>query len=300
MPHRASLVAGHFYDADPVRLRAAIQARLGSTPTRLAPAMAAALLHAGVDPKVLAAPDAVQEKPLARLIVLPHAGHMYCGEVLGQTLARVRLPSRLILLCPNHNGAGAPLAVWPDGAWATPLGELPVDAELAAELCTHQLFTPDCSAHLGEYSLEVILPFLQVHSPDARIVPVCLHCAPNILEAAAAVIAACVRRATARGDEVGLVVSSDMNHFADEAHGTALDALALAQLCRLDPVGLFNTVQAERISMCGVLPATLALFAARDLGIARPRLASYATSAKASGDASRVVGYAGFYAEAAG
>ena len=300
MPRRASLVAGHFYDADPVRLRAAIDTWLGAAPTRLAPAMTVALLHAGVNPNILATPEPAQEKPLARLIVLPHAGHLYCGEVLGQTLSRVRLPSRLILLCPSHTGVGAPLAVWPDGAWATPLGEVPVDAELAASLCVHSLFTPDCSAHLGEHSLEVILPFLQIHSPDARIVPVCLHCAPHVLESAAAVIAACVRHAATKGDEVGLVISTDMNHFADEARSIALDALALAQLCLMDPVGLFNTVQAERISMCGVLPATLGLFAAHKLGMTRPRLASYATSAKASGDASRVVGYAGFYAEAAG
>ena len=49
----------------------------------------------------------------------------------------------------------------------------------------------------------------------------------------------------------------------------------------------------KRISMCGIVPAMIGLLACAGLGAAHARLAAYDTSARVSGDASRVVGYAG-------
>jgi AmmeMemoRadiSam system protein B len=44
--------------------------------------------------------------------------------------------------------------------------------------------------------------------------------------------------------------------------------------------------------MCGYIPATVALIAARALGATRATIVGYATSADAGGDRGRVVGYA--------
>ena len=95
---------------------------------------------------------------------------------------------------------------------------------------------------------------------------------------------------------MALVVSSDMNHYATHERTLELDEHALAPLLRLDPDGLARTVFAERISMCGVCPMAMALIAARKRGAAHTRLTRHTTSAAASGDTSRVVGYAGVYA----
>lgn len=45
-------------------------------------------------------------------LILPHAGHVYCGRVLGATLAGVELPRTLVILCPNHTGRGLALALF--------------------------------------------------------------------------------------------------------------------------------------------------------------------------------------------
>lgn len=45
-------------------------------------------------------------------LMLPHAGHVYCGRVLGATLAGVELPRTLVILCPNHTGRGRALALF--------------------------------------------------------------------------------------------------------------------------------------------------------------------------------------------
>jgi AmmeMemoRadiSam system protein B len=90
-----------------------------------------------------------------------------------------------------------------------------------------------------------------------------------------------------------LLASTDLSHQLPLAEAERLDRLALDRVLALDPEGLFRTVADHDISMCGVIPVTAALFAAKRLGAGRAELIRYATSAEASGDASRVVGYAG-------
>ena len=51
-------------------------------------------------------------------------------------------------------------------------------------------------------------------------------------------------------------------------------------------------MRAHGITMCGYIPATVALIAARALGATRATVVGYATSADAGGDRDRVVGYA--------
>ena len=58
------------------------------------------------------------------LAMAPHAGYVFSGAVAGRTLGSARLPRRILLLGPNHTGMGARLAVWPDGAWRFPGGQL--------------------------------------------------------------------------------------------------------------------------------------------------------------------------------
>jgi AmmeMemoRadiSam system protein B len=61
----------------------------------------------------------------------------------------------------------------------------------------------------------------------------------------------------------------------------------------MDPEALHRTVRSHEISMCGVVPATIALIAALELGARSCRLVRYANSGQVSGDFDRVVGYAG-------
>ncbi len=291
MLRRFPVVAGHFYEDRPDALAEVLDALLHPGTSFVSePAMTALL-----PPDVF---DSGKGDPVpVRFALLPHAGHAYCGTLIGRTLRRIRLPRRLVLLCPTHTGEGRPLAVWPSGAWRTPLGDVPVDEELAAALiASGGGFAADTAAHLREHALEVILPFIQRAVPEVRIAPVCAGCAPSQLQAAGEALAEVVRNFRAGGEEVGLVVSSDMNHYAAQAETVRRDALALKALTAADPVRLYNTVAVEGISMCGVRPAVLALFALRSLGETRVVLTGYLTSGTVSGDTRAVVGYAGAYA----
>jgi len=91
-----------------------------------------------------------------------------------------------------------------------------------------------------------------------------------------------------------LVISSDMNHFENDAQTRLLDRLALDAMASLDPAALYRTVREHDISMCGVLAAVVVMEALRQLGcLNRCEMVGYATSGDVSGDRRRVVGYAG-------
>lgn len=230
------------------------------------------------------------------LAMVPHAGHVFSGEVAGRTLAQANLADTVILLGPNHTGLGAPLAVWPGGKWHLPGAFLTVDDELAAALLQAEpALTADRTAHLQEHSLEVVLPFLWAKNPDLRIVPIAVgDPRPHKLGGAAAKIAEVL---SATGRKASIVVSSDMNHFASDKKTREVDHKALAPVLALNPMEFYGTVREENISMCGVLPMTLGMHLANILGAQKAELVAYATSGEVNGDLSRVVGYAGVIIE---
>lgn len=268
MTIRQPVAAGHFYPADARELGRQVRAYLG--------------------------PQA-RERKRAFAVMAPHAGYVYSGALAGMALGGMEPAQNVIILCPNHTGLGQPLGVWPDGAWLTPLGQLPVNDMLARDLIkSGGGFAADTQSHLREHSIEVILPFLQLAADGLplKIVPVCVGTARRKSLRAAGEALARVLAMPQWRESTSLVISSDMNHYEDLATTSAKDQLALDKLAAGDADGLLDAVAAERISMCGAAPAALALYAARGFGNVRGEIVAHDTSASASGDSSRVVGYA--------
>jgi len=276
---RQPVVAGQFYPGDPASLRTQVRELLEEAEPGEAVGLGSAdRSAAGTDH--------------ALLVMVPHAGYVYSGRVAGHTLRSARLAETIVLLGPNHTGMGAPISVWPGGEWRTPLGAVPVDAELATCLCTSDaVFTPDTAAHTHEHSIEVVLPFLQVLQPGVRIVPIAVGAGdPEVLARCGAALARCLKTYPS---PVTLVVSSDMSHYVSHEQARRDDMLALAMVESVDPEGLYTTVRSRGITMCGVFPMTVGLVACRLMGAQKGRLLSYATSGEVSGDMEKVVGYAG-------
>jgi hypothetical protein len=224
--------------------------------------------------------------------VVPHAGYMYSGHVAGAVYRRLPRFSSYLILCPNHTGRGAPLAIMSSGAWRTPLGDAPIDAELAqAVRRACHLVMEDSAAHADEHSLEVQLPFLQHLEKDFRFVPIAIGTGGYAsLEALGHGLAQAAREAS---QPFLIVASSDMNHYEPDAITRVKDRKAIERILELDPKGLYDVIRREEISMCGYGPTIAMLTAARELGATRAELVKYATSADTSGDRSAVVGYAG-------
>ena len=224
--------------------------------------------------------------------VVPHAGYMYSGHVAGAVYARLQIPARCIVLCPNHTGLGHPLSVMSQGAWETPLGTVPVDTELAQELLTRfpQLID-DADAHRAEHAIEVQLPFLQSKRAQFSIVPIVIG--TRQYEPLAGLGEAIADATAAMQEHVLVLASSDMNHYESDPVTRIKDKKAIDRVLALDPRGLYDVVTNEEISMCGYGPTVAMLTATKNMGATRAELIRYATSGDVSGDRKLVVGYAG-------
>jgi hypothetical protein len=258
---------------------------------RFYPAKAEALARQ-VD-QYLTAEEAAQQKTEAAFgCIVPHAGYMYSGHVAGAVFQQLPARPAYIILCPNHTGRGAPLAIMSKGDWLTPLGSAPIDAALAQELRQScHLLMEDPQAHEEEHSAEVQIPFLQRSVGPFTFVPIAIGVSRY---AALAALGHGMAQALARSARPVLIVaSSDMNHYEPDDITRVKDRKAIDQILALDPEGLYDVVRKEDISMCGYGPAVAMLTATKELGATRAELIRYATSADTSGDRSAVVGYAG-------
>ncbi len=234
---------------------------------------------------------AVQEKEDAFAVVSPHAGYVYSGAVAGETFARVQIPETVVILGPNHHGRGEALALGVSD-WSMPLGKVPIERTLAdAVLRRSRVIVGDDTAHLYEHSLEVQVPFLQYLQENLKIVPIVVsHVSYSVCQEAAMDLAAAIREFTA---PVLIVASTDMTHYESRRSASSKDRLALERILAMDPEGLYETVVGNRISMCGIMPTTIALLAAMELGAREAELVRYTDSGAVSGDTNQVVGYAG-------
>jgi hypothetical protein len=233
------------------------------------------------------------EKETAALgCVVPHAGYMYSGHVAGAVYRQLPARGSYLILCPNHTGRGAPLAIMSSGEWLTPLGAVAVDSTLAKSLRqSFHLLMEDADAHQDEHSLEVQLPFLQRAVGVFSFVPIAIGVGSySTLETLGHSVAQTLKRLER---PVLMIASSDMNHYEPDSITRLKDRKAIDKVLALDPAGLYDVLRREDISMCGYGPTIAMLTAAKDLGAQRAELVKYATSADTSGDRSAVVGYAG-------
>ncbi len=225
-------------------------------------------------------------------VLVPHAGWVYSGRLAAQALSRVEIPDRVLIVCPKHRPGGAAWAVAACGGWGLPGQVVPTDLELARDIAESvEGMALDNAAHAEEHAIEVQLPILARLAPSSRVIGVAIHGGDwERLARAAQQLAAVLRKLP---DRPLLVISSDMNHYADDDSTRRVDRMALDAIESLDPRRLLDTVTQNRISMCGVLPAVLVMETLRHLGaLTRCELVGYTTSAEASGDRRQVVGYA--------
>jgi len=267
---RPPAVAGSFYPADPEKLGAELT-------------------------RCLQGP-VVQARKKATGIVVPHAGYIYSGPVAGILYRQVDLPKRFIILSPNHTGYGLPCSIMPEGEWETPLGQSRINCHLASRFMRNcPRLQSDTDAHRMEHSLEVQLPFLQYLKREFTFVPLTLSHLP--LPVCLEIGRALAQTVKAASEPVLIIASSDMNHYENQEIAMRKDQMAIDRILELDPSGLYETVKKNGISMCGIIPTTVMLVVARELGAKKAELVKHATSGDVTGDYGSVVGYASLIVE---
>lgn len=256
---RPAAVAGSFYPADPAVLAIEVNTLLDGARRHGVP------------------------QPLPKALIVPHAGYVYSGPVAASAYALLERGRatyrRVVLLGPVHRVPVRGLALPGATAFATPLGGVALDGELAQKLAGLPQVVVFPAAHTWEHSLEVQLPFLQSVLDDFTLLPLAVGDATpeevaEVLEAAWG------------GEETLIVISSDLSHFHPYRVAQQIDS-ATAQTI----LDLRSPISHEEA--CGGTPVNGLLLAARRHKL-QPRLLDLRNSGDTAGDHSRVVGYAAF------
>jgi len=272
---REPAVAGKFYPESAAKLRLAVEK----------------FLQDAVPAKV--------KKPVA--IIVPHAGYIYSGQICADGFKQVSNQNYdvIVILGTNHTSPNLQsIALYPGDGFRTPLGTVQVEKRIIAALLKE---TPtDCildqSAHESEHSVEVMVPFIQVVFPKAKIVPIVvgsqdMYICTRFGQALAKVL---------KNKNALIVASSDLSHYPSQEDANIVDKETLAAIATLDPAVFRATVKSHMdknipnlsTSACGEAPIMAAMAAAKSLGASRGVIISYANSGDMSvGERSRVVGY---------
>ena len=238
-------------------------------------------------------------------VLVPHAGLVYSGAVAAAgwrpLLEGAGHSPTVVILGTNHSAWFEGVAVYEAGAWRTPLGDVPVDEDVAARiLALGEPFAANRRGHRDEHSIEVQLPVLLAVQPQARIVPcsVSAGTGPEAVEAGGR-LGALLDDLRAQGREVLLAISTDMAHYPAHEDAVRVTARLAPSITALDPAALAILERAETESgaggmvcgMCGIQPTVLGLAALRAMGASGGSVIASATSADAGGDPGRTVGY---------
>jgi AmmeMemoRadiSam system protein B len=230
-----------------------------------------------------------------RAVIAPHAGIMFSGPVAAYAYraAVAADPEVIFLAGPSHYVGFEGVSVWPEGAFESPLGQVPIDARGAGDIMRNPVARDLPSAHAREHSLEMQLPFIGRLLPGVPIVPMVMgHQDRATIEALADALAY-----AASGRRALLVASTDLSHFFDAGTAASLDGRVQAFVNTFDPDGLlalfedYPEGERGRYVACGGGPAISVMLAARHLGAREGRVLKYGHSGEISGDDQAVVGY---------
>ena len=261
---REPAVAGLFYPAEPEILRKEVQH----------------LLHEAT---------ASTAKGKAIALVLPHAGYMYSGFTasIGYKLLSKKTFDTIVIVSPSHREYFNGISVYDGTAFKTPLGNLPIDQELADALVDDNIIIRSEDGHRKEHAIEVHLPFLQTLFDTVKILPIvmgdqrrtlCFYLGDKLAE-------------VLQRKNVLLLASTDLSHYHTYEEANLLDKIVLTDIASFDIEKLMDDLETQRIEMCGGGPTVAVLRAAKLLGATRTEILQHCNSGDVTGEHDRVVGY---------
>jgi AmmeMemoRadiSam system protein B len=213
-------------------------------------------------------------------IIVPHAGWVYSGftanvayRILGNTN-----PKTVVVIGPSHRVGFDGVSICDLIHYQTPLGDLKIDLQLTKELKERFTLPYYPEAH-HEHSTEVQMPFIKHYLPEVQVIElVYANAEPSMIEP---IIEYCLAR-----QDTAVIISTDLSHYYDLSQAQKLDSICL------EAIGEDNTDKLHQgCEACGMIGVEAMLNVAKKKHM-HNMILDYRTSADASGDTSRVVGYA--------
>jgi len=214
-----------------------------------------------------------------RAVIVPHAGYVYSGytaDIAYRMLQNAGLKT-IVVLGPSHRVAFEGVSLGRYESYETPFGVIEANDILAKEIAERFGLAFVASAHV-EHSTEVQFPFIKYYLPDVRIVElVYSDTTPFYLSK--------IIEFVLEKKDCGVIISTDLSHFYTQSDANKLDSVCLNAIANLDLKALHQGCEA-----CGRIGVEAMLQSAIKMEL-QTQILDYRTSADASGDMSRVVGY---------
>jgi AmmeMemoRadiSam system protein B len=223
--------------------------------------------------------------------IVPHAGWFFSGSIAAMVFSAIKKRHEkidtFIIFGAAHGYFGPMPAVDDSECWETPLGEIAVDTDMVERLANQKLAVGNHSAHRGEHSIEVQVPFIKYLFPEAQILPIIVPPDEKAIllgEAIGDIIAEL-------GKTVICIGSTDLTHYGprygftpmgigDEALEWAAkvnDQKFIDLALKMDPKGMLASA-AENGNACGPGAAAATIAAAKRLGKTKGQLLAYTNS----------------------
>jgi len=226
--------------------------------------------------------------------IVPHAGWTFSGSLAAMVFSAVKKSlessngvNTFIIFGAAHSYFGPMPALDNSDFWETPLGDVAVDNDLAERLVNQKLAVINSSAHRGEHSIEVQVPFIKYLFPDAQILPIVVPPSDKAIvlgQAIGDII-------TQGGKTVICIGSTDLTHYGPRygfvPMGTGPEALRWANevndrkfidlALKMEPQAILKSA-AENYNACGAGAAAATVAAAKSLGKAKGLLLAHTNS----------------------
>lgn len=252
----------------------------------------------------------LEERPLTVLPrpplagIVPHAGWFFSGSLACHVIGLLQgdPPPETVVVFGMHMHPASKPVIMTTGAWRTPLGDLPIELDLAGHLAAQFAFeieTPRTPNR--DNTIELQLPFVRHFFGPVPIVPIGVPPSTEALRIADAVVT--YAQTQKRG--IKIIGSTDLTHygpnyaFTRQGRGDAAvkwvrednDRRFIDALLALAPGRVIDEAL-RRQNACCAGAAAACLEAAMGLGAREGQLRAYTTSHdKSPGDS--FVGYAG-------
>ena len=236
--------------------------------------------------------------------IVPHAGWVFSGKIACKVIEclGVKDGADTCIIFGRHLHSASDNIIMKEGKWATPLGELEVDVEVAAQLTAEFPFDVETTSRYGhDNTIEVELPFIKYFFPEIKIVPIGLPPNPASLDIA--------KRAVEISKGIGrktiILGSTDLTHYGSNygymPKGSGEEAVewvkkvndkrAVDLMVAMDENAVMDeSFENHNICCSGAVAAAIA--AAKELGAAKAKEMGYSNSYDLRPDSS-FVGYVG-------
>ncbi len=213
--------------------------------------------------------------------IVPHAGWVFSGSLAAMVFSAIKKVcgkvDTFVIFGAVHSFYGSYAAVYDNGAWETPLGQIEIDEQLGRaviEKC--ESAKADNGAHQFEHSIEVQVPFVQYLFEGTKIVPIMVP-PGSFDERLGKYVADCIKESA--GKKIVCVGSTDLTHYGPRygfcPQGTGDDAIRWAK--EINDMGFIDralelkshqmlTAAMEDESACGPGAAAAVITVAKELG----------------------------------